>query len=793
MHSQRFTALVPGLVLLLCVLLRFNSALAQPSAAAATQPGIDLDHLKESDKLIDDAIVAGKTPGAVLLVGRGDDVVYRKAYGNRAVEPAKVPETPDTIFDMASLTKVVATAPSIMILSDEGKLSVHDKVARYIPEFAQNGKQDITIEMLLLHRSGLIPDNDVKDYDNGPEQAWRNIYALKPRWEPGTHFAYSDLNYEMLGKLVQVISGEPLDRFSKEHLFEPLGMDHTQFLPPASWRESIAPTQQRNGHWMIGEVHDPRAYALGGVAGHAGLFSTADDMSRFCRMLLHGGVLDGHRVLKESTLKEMTTERCLPNHTGCRGYGFDIDTPYSGCRGDRFERGTTYGHTGFTGTMFWVDPVHQCYLILLTNSVHPNGKGNVLRLRHQVATVVAEALLGPKPTTNPVAPTTKPTAAGVGPERSPVLCGIDVLEQEHFAPLDGKRVALVTNHTGLDAAGNRTVDVFAAAKNVHLAKLFSPEHGLYGLLDEKVSDAVDSKTGLHVYSLYGPTTRPTDEMLKDVDAVVYDIQDVGARYYTYTTTLGLCMEAAAAHKIPLFVLDRPNPVTGLIVDGPIADEHSLGFTAFAPIPVSHGMTEGELARMFNAERHLGCDLNVIEMKGWRRWMWWDDTGRMWVNPSPNMRNPTQALLYLGIGFLETSNLSVGRGTDQPFETFGAPWIDGRKLAAALNADRMPGLRFVPISFTPASSKFARQQCEGCYIEVTDRTSVEPVRDGLRIAWELRRLFGDAFHIDGIGRLLDNADTLNQLKTTSDVATLPAGWQQPLEAFEKTRAKYLIYR
>ncbi|HEY2585052.1 MAG TPA: exo-beta-N-acetylmuramidase NamZ domain-containing protein [Tepidisphaeraceae bacterium] len=789
MHSQRFIAPLAGLVLLLA-LFPCRSASAQPSVAAATQPTIDFDHLKDADKLIDDAIAAGKTPGAVLLVGRGDEVVYRKAYGNRAVEPAKIPETPDTIFDMASLTKAIATAPSIMILSDEGRLSVHDKVAKYLPEFAQNGKQDMTIEMLLLHRSGLIPDNDIKDYEHGPEEAWRNIYALAPRWTPGTHFAYSDLNYEMLGKLVEVISGEPLDQFAKEHLFEPLGMDHTRFKPPASWRDSIAPTEQRNGHWMIGEVHDPRADALGGVAGHAGVFSTADDLSRFCRMLLHHGALDGHRVLKESTLEEMTAERCLPDRSGCRGYGFDIDTPYSGCRGDRFERGTTYGHTGFTGTMLWVDPIHQCYVILLTNSVHPNGKGNVLRLRHQVATVVAETLLGKEPSTQP---STILIAAGVGPDRGPVLCGIDVLEQEHFAPLEGKRVALVTNHTGLDANGNRTVDLFAAAKNVHLAKLFSPEHGLYGLMDEKVSDTVDPKTGLHVYSLYGPTTRPTDEMLKDVDAVVYDIQDVGARYYTYTTTLGLCMEAAAAHKIPFYVLDRPNPVTGLLVDGPIADEHALGFTAYAPIPVSHGMTEGEMARMFDAERHIGCDLTVIEMKGWHRWMWWDDTGRMWVNPSPNMRNPTQALLYLGIGFLETSNLSVGRGTDQPFETFGAPWIDGRKLAAALNADHMPGLRFVPVSFTPASSKFAKLPCEGCYIEVTDRTAVEPVRAGLRIAWELKRLFGDAFHLKGIGRLLVNADTLNQLRTTPDVASLAEGWQKPLEAFERTRAKYLIYR
>ena len=778
---------LPAYFSTLLLLIASASLRAQPNVAAAQQPRADDAHFKEADKLIDDAIAAGKTPGAVMLVGQGDDVVYRKAYGNRAVEPAEIPETAGTIFDMASLTKSVATGPSIMILSDRGKLSVNDKVAKYIPEFAQNGKQDITIEMLLLHRSGLIPDNEISDFDKGPEEAWKNIFALKPKWEPGTHFAYSDVGFMTLGKLVEVISGQPLDEFSKQNIFDPLGMAHTQYKPPAEWKDKIAPTEQRDGHWMIGEVHDPRAYALGGVAGHAGLFSDADDLSRYCRMLIHGGVLDGHRILKQSTVKEMTTERCLPDGKGCRGYGFDIDTPYSGCRGDRFARGTTYGHTGFTGTMFWIDPIHQCYFILLTNSVHPNGKGNVIRLRHQVATAVAEALLGPEPTT-------KPTGSAVGPSGAPpVLCGIDVLEQQNFFPLQGKRVALVTNHTGMDATGARTVDVLAAAKDVHLTKLFSPEHGLYGLMDEKVADTIDPKTGLHVYSLYGPTTKPTDAMLQDVDEIVYDIQDVGARYYTYTSTLGLCMEAAAEHKIPMLVLDRPNPVTGLLVDGPIADEKTLGFTAFAPIPISHGMTEGEMARMFNIERHINCDLTVVEMKGWHRWMWWDDTGRMWINPSPNMRNPTQALLYLGIGFLETSNLSVGRGTDQPFETFGAPWIDGRKLAAALNADQMPGLRFVPITFTPESSRFAKQSCEGCYIEVIDRTAVEPVPSGLRIAWELKRLFGDAYQIKGIGRLLRNEEMLDQLMTTADPTTLPALWRGPLQAFEATRQKYLIYQ
>jgi len=750
-------------------------------AQSGTHP--DIQRLQKADKLINDAIAEHRCPGAVLLVGRGDDVVYRKAYGNRSIEPRIVAETPETIFDMASLTKSIATAPSIMILSDQGKLRVTDKVSKYIPDFAQNGKQDITIEQLLLHRGGLVPDNDISDYANGPAEAWTRIYALKPKWEPGTHFAYSDVGYIVLGKLVEVISGKPLDQFAKQNIFEPLRMTHTTYKPPQAWHDLFAPTQERDNHWMIGEVHDPRAYALGGVAGHAGLFSTADDLSRFCRMLLHEGELDGVRVLKQSTYRDMIKERCLPDGSGCRGYGFDIDTAYSGCRGDRFDRGTTYGHTGFTGTMFWVDPVHQCYVILLTNSVHPDGKGNILRLRHEVATVVAEALLGPAPTTQPV----------VQRASQPVLCGIDVLERENFKPLQGKRIALVTNHTGLDLNGNRTVDVLAKAEGVHLTKLFSPEHGLYGLVDEKVADTVDPKTGLHVYSLYGKTEKPTPQMLQDVDAIVYDIEDVGARYYTYTTTMGLCMEAAAQQHIPMFVLDRPNPVTGLIVDGPLADEDKLGFIAFAPIPVSHGMTHGELARMFNDTRHIHCDLTVIPMRGWHRWMWFDDTGRMWTDTSPNIRNPTQALLYLGIGLLEGANVSVGRGTDQPFEMFGAPWIDGRKLADALNQADLPGLRFVPITFTPKSSKFAGKMCQGCYVETIDRTSVEPVRAGLTIACTLKHLFGKAFEIEKVGHLLRNAEVLKQLETTDDPRNLASVWQKELDGFKVMRQRYLMYQ
>ena len=373
-----------------------------------------------------------------------------------------------------------------------------------------------------------------------------------------------------------------------------------------------------------------------------------------------------------------------------------------------------------------------------------------------------------------------------------VLCGIDVLKRDGFAQLNGRKVALITNHTGRDREGNRIVDLLHEAKNVELVRLFSPEHGLYGALDEKVGHGTDEKTGLQVYSLYGETRRPTPQMLQGVDTFVFDIQDIGTRYYTYVATMGNCMEEAAKRKIRMVVLDRPNPITGTRVDGPIAEKEFHGFTAFGPLPVVHGMTVGELARFFNAEYGINCDLVVVPCEGWKRSMWFDETNLVWVNPSPNMRNLTQAALYPCIGLLEATNLSVGRGTDQPFEVFGAPWIDGRKLAEALNGAKLPGLRFVPIEFTPTTREFKGQRCRGVYIILTDREALRPVESGLAVAWHLRKLFGDKFNLDNVVRLLQNRRALEALKQTEDPMSLAATWKGELEQFKAKRAKHLMY-
>ena len=761
--------------------------------ANGDEPAGGARDFSRAESLIHQAIERGEAPGAVLLVGRRNGVVYQKAFGHRAVQPEKEAMTPDTIFDVASLSKPVGCATSIMILIDRGLIDPKEKVAKYLPGFANNGKEKITVEHLLLHRGGLIPDNPLKDYLDGPQKAWERVCQLDLKSEPGTKFAYTDVGFIVLGKLVEAVDPKKrtLDGFAAEEVFGPLGMKDTSYNPPAVQKPRTAPTEKREARWMRGEVHDPRAYAMGGVAGHAGLFSTAQDLARYCRMLMNGGELDGVRILSPRAVELMSTANALPDGTGVRSYGFDVKTGYSQPLGERFTPMKSFGHTGFTGTCFWISPVDDAFFILLTNSVHPEGKGKVLALRRAVSTAVATALLGPAAKREGEAPS-EPSSAG---QKYNILTGLDVLKRDNFKALQGRKVAIITNHTGRDRDGNHIVDLLTKAGGVKVVTLFSPEHGLYGKLDEKVGHGTDPKTGLKVWSLYGDTRKPTAEMLGGVDTLVFDIQDVGARFYTYISTMGLCMEAAAANKIRMVVLDRPNPIGGVRVDGPVADKKYFGFTAYGPIPVAHGMTVGELARLFNTDFQVNCDLHVVECQNYDRRMWWDDTGLTWVNPSPNMRNLTQATIYPAICLLEATNISVGRGTDQPFEFFGAPWIDGKKLAAALNKDRanFPGLKFVPIEFTPTSSKHKDKPCQGCYVLVTDREALQPARSGVAIAWHLRKLFGDAFQVDAVARLLHDEATLNAIKTAEDPSKIPDVWQRELEEFKATREKYLIYK
>jgi uncharacterized protein YbbC (DUF1343 family)/CubicO group peptidase (beta-lactamase class C family) len=748
------------------------------------------------------AIHDGKMPGAVVLIGHGGHIAYRRAFGSRALVPRRLPMRVDTMFDLASLTKVIATTTAVMQLLEQGKLRLEDPVANYWPEFGANGKDQITVRELMTHYSGLPPDLELEPAWSGYDTAMKMIEQASLVFPPGTRFMYSDVNYATLGELVHRLSGQPLNEYCAVHIFKPLRMRNTMFLPPASLRPRIAPTQYRDGDhgpMLWGVVHDPTAQNMEGVAGHAGLFSTADDLAIFAQMLLDGGRSHGVRVLSPLSVDKMTTPQTLPGKMAVRGLGWDIDSPFSSNRGDLFPVGS-FGHTGFTGTSIWIDPFSRTYVILLTNAVHPVGKGNVIALRSEIAGIAAAAY-GRMPTAQELA--ARPTVTSYyellnsyrtpAPANDKTVTGIDVLESENFAPLAGLRVGLVTNQSGRDAAGHRTIDLLAHAPGVKLVAIFSPEHGVLGVADEKVASTRDAATGLPVYSLYGDTTRPTDEMLAGLDALVYDIQDVGVRFYTFETTLGYTLEAAAHKGLAYFVLDRPDPIGGFNVEGPLLDADQRSFVAYVVEPVRQGMTMGELAEMFNGEQHLGAKLTVIKMKNWHRTDWFDDTGLDWVNPSPNLRDLTETTLYPGVGMIEGANVSVGRGTDRPFEVVGAPWIDGRKLSDYLNDRRIQGVRFTPDDFTPASSRFSKQLCHGIQINLVDRDALDSPELGAELAAALFKLFPNDFKLDQTLELVGARAVLEGIRQGRDPRRLAYEWEQnQLQAFRQMRSRYLLY-
>jgi uncharacterized protein YbbC (DUF1343 family) len=502
-------------------------------------------------------------------------------------------------------------------------------------------------------------------------------------------------------------------------------------------------------------------------------------------------MLDGRRYLRESTVRAMFTPEVIGETT--RGLGWDMASPYSRTLGSFFPMGGV-GHTGFTGPAIWLDTTSQSYVIILTNRVHPHGKGSVIELRRRISAAVSMRLAarGELPATTVSTESGGPAADEAAPPARDTH-GPGPAQAEGFGRLRGRSVGLVTNQTGIDARGRRGIDLIAAAPTVTLRAIFSPEHGLGGQLDAVVPDGRDAATGLPVWSLYGDTRRPKPEMLAGIDTLVFDIQDVGARYYTYLTTLVYVLEEAAKRRIAVVVLDRPNPITGRVVEGPVMDADLRSFTAPHPIPVRAGMTIGEFARMVVAERKLVVDLTVIPLANWERAQWFDQTGLPWMDPSPNIRSPMQALLYSGIGLLEATNLSVGRGTDSPFEIVGAPWIKAQELADALNAKGLAGVRFQPAFFTPSSSVYAGQGVAGVRIVVTDRDAIRPVTVALALARELMDGYPAQFRPAAIQNLLVNRSTMWALLRGEPLLRLRSWAEASRASFLQRRASYLIYR
>ena len=792
---------------------RIDAAPPAPNPTAEFRPA----RLAEIDAAINAAIASNRAPGAVLWLER-HGAAYHRAYGQRAVVPAPEPMTEDTVFDAASLTKVIATTPAMLKLIEAGKVSVDAAVTNYLPEFTGKGKEAITIRNLMTHSSGLRPSLPRTEPWLGHATALAVACAEPLPDKPNTLFRYSDINFILLGFVVERVTGEPLEEFCAREIYRPLGMTNTGYRRYAPARplglptnaitslfsaptNLIAPTEALTNFGVVlrGVVHDPTARFMGGVAGHAGLFTTAADLARFSRMMLGGGELDGVRLFQPETVKLMTSVQSPPGLPR-RGLGWDIDSAYAGQRGTNFPVGG-YGHTGWTGTSLWIDPFSETFVIFLSNRNHPSEAGNILALRRQLGSLAALAVknfnfLGVEGALDatPAAPATnKPPASpkASGLTNGAALNGIDVLKRDGFRALRGKRVGLVTNHTGQDRDRNATIDLLHGADGVKLVALFSPEHGIRGALDqEKINDSTDEKTGLPVYSLYGQRRAPAAEQLAGLDVLVFDIQDIGCRFYTYVSTMGNCLEAAAKANVPFLVLDRVNPLGGL-AEGPLlTGERS--FVAWHEIPLRHGLTTGELAKLFNTERKFGADLTVIPCEGWSPALWFDETGLPWRNPSPNMRSLTEATLYPGVGVLEFCNLSVGRGTGTPFELLGAPYVDDRQLAAELNRAGLPGIRFVPVRFTPTASVFANQECRGVQFLLTDRDAFRAADLGVTLATTLHRLHGEEVKLEKLSRLLGDAATLQAIKAGKTLPEITSLWRDGLAKFATRTRPHLLY-
>ncbi len=757
------------------------------------------------DQQMERAVHDGLIPGGVVLIGHDGRVVYQKAYGSRALIPHREPMTLDTIFDAASLTKVIATTPAIMRLFEQGQIRLNDPVTKYLPEF-QGGHSDITIRNLMTHFSGLRPDLDLKPAWSGYETGIQRALTDKPAGPPGVRFVYSDIDFILLGEIVHRLTGKMLDEYARENFYEPLGMHETMFLPPASLRPRIAPTEINpvTSQPLRGEVHDDTARYMGGVAGHAGVFTTAADLAKFAQMMLDGGQAKGDagegngvRLFSAATVQKFTTPQSPPDQPILRGLGWDIDSPYSSNRGELFPIGS-YGHTGYTGTSIWIDPFSRSYVIILTNSVHPHRGHSVVSLRSRIATIAAASFGITAPSVKLTGYNETIVGPGVHREVEPkaeVLTGLDVLAEDNFAALRGKRIGLITNQTGVNRDGRRNVDLMLAA-GIKVTALFSPEHGLAGAEDRpNISDTKDAATSLPVFSLYQASSRRIQPaMLDNVDALVFDIQDVGARFYTYSCTMLYSMEEAAKKHLPFFVLDRPNPITGVHAEGPMLDPDLQSFTGCFEIPVRHGMTLGELATMANGERKLGLDLHVVAMRGWDRGDWFDATGLPWVNPSPNMRSLNAALLYPGVAMLEASpNYSVGRGTDSPFELIGADWIHGRELAGFLNGRFIPGVRVYPARFRPTASNFSGKTIEGVRFVITNRDTFDSTRLGLELGYALNKLYPGRIDWQANRFLIGNQAVLRELKDGVDPTTILQEMEDSLASFTRQRERYMLYR
>lgn len=751
---------------------------APSPAAPPTPPSLRRD-IPEISKVIEQAISKKKAPGVVVVVGRSSGIIFEQAYGSRATLPKRLRMTRNTIFDLASLTKPIVTGTLIQIMADRGQLNVDDLVKKYLPKFTGYGKSALTLRQLLLHTSGLPVSNSLNDYSNGKRGALDKIYKGYLQAVPSRQFLYSDVGFIVLGEVLEQVSGKPLQELAQELLFKPLGMTDTGYRPAATLRDRIAPTSvdtKRPTPLIHGIVHDPRAYRMGGVAGHAGLFSTGADLAKYAQMILRQGRGALGTVASATAIQELLRPHTLPGGA-VRSMGFDVRSKYSKARSKLWSP-RAVGHGGYTGTSLWIDPQKDLFVIFLSNRVHPYGHGSVLKLQNAVATAALRALEPLDPACEPLPPRT--------------LAGIDALALRDFDSLREKRVGLLTHRAAVTAEGVSTLDYLHREPLVNLVALFSPEHGLEASREGAISSHNDAQSKLPVHSLYGKTKRPTPKMLEGIDVLVVDLVDVGVRFYTYLSTLHELMKAAAVAHIPIVILDRPNPLGGNLVSGPVLDSQFADFVNHHPLPIIHGMSTGELAELINDEDKIGARLEIVQVQGWQRAMQHKATRLPWRNPSPNLRNSQAALLYPAVGLLEATNVSVGRGTSDPFHHFGAPFLNAAKLLHAMAAYHLPGVRFAEIHFTPTAGPHRNRLCHGLSLKITNATSFRPVRTGLTLARALVKLHPKVWQSARLGRMVGDAATVAAVVRGSSWEKTQALWKRELGAFETRRHAFLRY-
>ncbi|MGB5176136.1 MAG: glycoside hydrolase family 3 N-terminal domain-containing protein [Thermoanaerobaculia bacterium] len=695
--------------------------------------------LEEVDRVLQGFLEQQAFPGGVLAVGYQGKLAHLEPFGRLSYDEGAPEVTTDTIYDLASLTKVVATTMMAMILVDEGSLDLDKPVVDYLPLFVGPGKEKVSVRQLLTHSSGLVAYGDLYNEISGKKAYLERIQGMELDYDPGTKSVYSDYGMILLGEILERVAGQPMDVFLEERVYGPLGMTDTGFLPADDLLERIAPTEDDpwRGYRVRGEVHDENAHALGGVAPHAGLFSTATDLSRFLQMILNGGVFENQRIVSRQIVEEWTRRAGIPDSD--RATGWDTKSAEKSSAGSFFSP-NSFGHLGYTGTSMWVDPERDLFVILLTNRVHPSRENNLIRqARPAVADAVVRALDIPL-----------------------VQVGLERIDSGELGSLVGKRLGLVAHAASVTSGGRHAIDVLRD-QSLNVVRLFSPEHGLRGraAAGEPVESGADPISGLPVVSLYGDQRRPSAESLAGLDALVFDLQGAGVRFYTYVSTLIHCLEAAAEAGLELVVLDRPNPLGGLRIEGPVSaprDVVPASFVNLAPGPLIHGLTLGEMARFVNSQLEVPANLTVVPMVGWSRKMTWAETGREWVSPSPNLRSAEASLAYPGTALLEATNLSEGRGTEDPFLLFGAPWLKPGELHLSVPGFSLEAVRFSPVASEAAPyPKFEDQECNGWRVRVPDRQAAAPYALGVTL---LHGLLG---HTDF--EWLRNGDVLTRLTGT----------------------------